>query len=323
MAVHAATRLRFRALIGLAVLAGAFGLASSAWACSPTPGITLKTSSGQPGSRVLVSGTYFAGPVSGQPNPITIHWGTISGPVLDTVAGPSFNVYVEVPADAAPGPYLIGAAQHDPSGDIWRSQAFTVRRTSTTATTMPASGPVPPGADPAPEAQVEPAPAASQPQSPTSATLAAGATQVATPIAQSAERRTPAASPTSSSAAAPQPVALAAGRTAVLGGPQATVQPTGQPTVRPAVADGPATASAAAPTPASAAQSLALPRDVWAIDTAQRGIDAERRLTSPAAAGTAGVVFLAIGVSLLLAGFLVVTVARRRGAVRGLRPPTP
>lgn len=329
MARHTATRSRLQAIVGFATAAAALWLSATAWACSPTPDITLQTASGLAGSRVLVSGTYFAPPADGQPNPITIHWASASGPVLATMAGPTFSVYVVVPVDAAPGPYVIGAAQSDSRlGDVWRAQSFTVRSTSSTATTTPPG--VPAGTDPAPEPQSEPASSLAQAStSPAgssvgSAVAAPAATQVASPTAAVVDRRDAAPAPTSSAAVAratspAAPAAPSARPSALPVGLPAASQ-AGAPV---ATASDPGASPVVDPQPASGPESAALPQGVWSTDAARRGIDVDRGFTSPGAAGAAGVVFLAIGVTLLLAGFLAVTVTRRRGLARGTRPPTP
>lgn len=328
MAWHTATRSRFHAILGLATGAAVLCLASSAWACTPTPELFLQTTSGLPQSRVLVHGTNFIGQLNGQPSPVTIRWGTVSGPALAAVVGPEFRVYVVVPADAAPGTYVIGAAQQgNPQGDVWRAEPFTVRGTSSTATTAPTEGPV--AGDPGPEPQSEPAasPTQTQAQSPAptagSSPAATAATPVATPTAAVADRRDPAPAPSSSPAAAPAISPLPSGSVTKPAPPVFGSQAGVQVATPIAVATEPSDAPAVAPAPPKGPESAALPQGVWSTDAARSGMDIDRSVASHGAAGAAGVAFLAVGASLLLAGFLVITVARRQSTAQGMRPPTP
>ncbi|MGH9281687.1 MAG: hypothetical protein ACRD0S_01990, partial [Acidimicrobiales bacterium] len=63
-----------------------------------------------------------------------------------------------------------------------------------------------------------------------------------------------------------------------------------------------------------------LPEDVWAPSRAGHGLAPDRGLAGSGPARAAGVVFMAVGLSLLLAGFLAAMVTRRRRAVHGAGP---
>lgn len=81
---------RFLLLIsGLAALV--LGGASFAWACGPQAVISVKPTSGPPGTQATVSGAGF------REGAIEIHWDSATGVVLNRTTGPSFSVGVTIP----------------------------------------------------------------------------------------------------------------------------------------------------------------------------------------------------------------------------------
>lgn len=99
--------------IVVAVMIGA----SSAWACASLAALELATPTAGPGDEVAFKGTFF-----NKDNPVEIRWNALDGPVLTTVTPDTFteglhgnwrfaNGTFTVPADAAPGNYLVIANQ--------------------------------------------------------------------------------------------------------------------------------------------------------------------------------------------------------------------
>lgn len=86
--------------------------AGVAWACVAVMSLTTDASTVQPGATLTVFGKGFA-----QDEPVEIHLGSETGPLLATVPPPEstmtsqFEVAVTIPADLEAGEHLIVAAQ--------------------------------------------------------------------------------------------------------------------------------------------------------------------------------------------------------------------
>jgi hypothetical protein len=317
---------RLVALASVAALIPVFVAAGLAWACTPQAEFTqFSPSSGGPGTVVAIAGRNF---VANQP--ITIHWGSASGPVIGTAQGPEFSTTVTVPQ--APGDvYAIVAVTTGPNPSLTGQGrgAFTMvtpstpsGQGSTSATTSGATagaGSQSANAQPGQSsATTSGAPAASSQRGSASATVrgrsSAGSSAAAFP------QRQPAAGNRSGSAAATPPVAgtsgttqvasrataPAAGRTSAAAGRSSSARPQGPATFAPPVAAGATEPSATG--------------DLWSgFDPAQ---SAGAASAGPAAVvdgagnspATLGVVLLAIGLVGLTGGAAAAEARRRRRA---------
>jgi hypothetical protein len=87
--------------------------AAAAFACTNLAELNLSSSSGQAGSQVTVTGSAFAR--APRNTPVDLHWNGVNGPVLATVtpdaAGAIGPMQLTIPADAAPGYYVVVATQ--------------------------------------------------------------------------------------------------------------------------------------------------------------------------------------------------------------------
>lgn len=101
-----------RSWMGLAaVVTGGVVLipAAAAWACLSLASLNVNPTSAQPGGQVTVVGVEFYGK-----NPVSIHMGSLTGPVLATVTPDKsgrFSQAVTLPADAAAGPNVLIATE--------------------------------------------------------------------------------------------------------------------------------------------------------------------------------------------------------------------
>lgn len=94
---------------GMVFAAGVLALlmagAAAAWACTDSASIWASSRAGPPDSALTVSGSAF------RQGPVEIRWGSASGVLLGTGAGPEPVVGVRVPTNASPGVYFIVAVQ--------------------------------------------------------------------------------------------------------------------------------------------------------------------------------------------------------------------
>ena len=107
---------RISVISGLAVMAGAVGLAATAWACTALATLEPATTTTSAGANVAVAGSGFAAKGAG---PVVVHWGGVAGPVVGqgtADASGNVNVSVAVP-DAAPGQYVLVATQAKSNGE--------------------------------------------------------------------------------------------------------------------------------------------------------------------------------------------------------------
>jgi hypothetical protein len=134
-------------LIGAAgVLAAVLVTAASAWACTNLASLNISSPSGNPGTRLDISGTAYA---TKGGSDVVIRWDSLTGPVLASVkpdAAGTIHGSVTVPADARPGPHVILATQ-----DYTDAQGVTTAAYGTPARAGFTIGAVP-AAPPAPEA---------------------------------------------------------------------------------------------------------------------------------------------------------------------------
>ena len=98
-------------IVGIVLLASA-----AAWACVSGPAVTLSTVNAAPGQEVQLTGTNFR-----QPDPATVRWNALDGPVLATLPEPddrSIGGSFTVPQDAAPGNYVVIVTQSNDQGEL-------------------------------------------------------------------------------------------------------------------------------------------------------------------------------------------------------------
>ncbi|MGH9222821.1 MAG: hypothetical protein ACRD2W_03240 [Acidimicrobiales bacterium] len=97
--------------IGAVVVAGA-----TAWACVSGPAVNLSTINAKPGQEVTVKGTNFS-----KPDPVTVRWNSLDGPVLATLDKPTSGAITgtfTVPADAKAGNYVVIMSQASSDGKL-------------------------------------------------------------------------------------------------------------------------------------------------------------------------------------------------------------
>ena len=306
-------RMRFggwsRAAAACAGVALLVGFGAAAWACSPAASVArIIPEFGPAGTEVTVSGTYYT-------TQVEIHWATANGPVLATLAGPTFARKVTVPANASPGVYAIVALGRDTDGSIAGQAASTFEVTTPTPT--PTASTVPPA-----PTVTQPDPVATPTNSSTTngpatqATPSAVQTGVALPAVtgfgaatQESQKQAPAATRSVSTAApAARPATAPAAVTAVV--------PPGVPAAVAPVTATPAPA-AAAPTAATSAGPDSAPlRQAWnpVGDDHRAGLMAAES-SHQSRAVVAGVITLGVGSALLVAVFLGLSTLKRRSEV--------
>lgn len=102
--------------VGLAAVVGV----TTVFACTSLATLNLSQASAPAGTNLTVTGSSF-GSVSGGSSPVSLHWNSISGPVLSSGIVPDSSgaigpVSVTVPSSATPGYYTIIAVQTDKTG---------------------------------------------------------------------------------------------------------------------------------------------------------------------------------------------------------------
>ncbi|HTJ76342.1 MAG TPA: hypothetical protein VL337_13370 [Acidimicrobiales bacterium] len=102
--------------VGLGSIAAGAALvmaAATAFACTNLAELNLSSSSGRAGTQLTVTGSAFA--KAPKNTPVDLHWNGVNGPVLATVtpdaAGAIGPLPLTIPADAAPGYYVVVATQ--------------------------------------------------------------------------------------------------------------------------------------------------------------------------------------------------------------------
>lgn len=125
-----------------AAAAGAFAVVGalapmSASACGVGTSFLPSVSSAPPESKITVTGNGFASA------PVTLRWGSLSGPVLATVNGPIFSNLPIVIPNVAPGLYYIDA--WDGVGQKYVTATITVTPAQSGQTTNQSSQPPPSG----------------------------------------------------------------------------------------------------------------------------------------------------------------------------------
>lgn len=98
---------------GLLAMGVSLAAASTAFACTNLAELNIGPAAGPAGTQVTVTGSAFAHVPAN--TPVALHWGSANGPVLATLtpdkAGAIGPATVTIPADAAPGSYVIVASQ--------------------------------------------------------------------------------------------------------------------------------------------------------------------------------------------------------------------
>ena len=106
------SRIARRSIMGvLSALAVVVGGAGLAWACTPSAYIFLSATDGSSGTTINVKGKEFA------PGPVEIQWNGVPGAQPTVANGPDFSVAVAVP-DVKPGVYYVQATATDDFGGI-------------------------------------------------------------------------------------------------------------------------------------------------------------------------------------------------------------
>lgn len=102
--------------VGLAAVVGV----TTVFACTSLATLNLSQASAPAGTNLTVTGSSF-GSVSNGSSPVSLHWNSISGPVLSSGVVPDSSgaigpVSVTIPSSATPGYYTIIAVQTDKTG---------------------------------------------------------------------------------------------------------------------------------------------------------------------------------------------------------------
>lgn len=102
--------------VGLAAVVGV----TTVFACTSLATLNLSQASAPSGTNLTVTGSSFSSVSSGN-SPVSLHWNSISGPVLSSGIVPDSSgaigpVSVTIPSSATPGYYTIIAVQTDKSG---------------------------------------------------------------------------------------------------------------------------------------------------------------------------------------------------------------
>jgi hypothetical protein len=102
--------------VGLAAVVGV----TTVFACTSLATLNLSQASAPSGTNLTVTGSSFSSTSSGN-SPVSLHWNSISGPVLSSGIVPDSSgaigpVSVTIPSSATPGYYTIIAVQTDKSG---------------------------------------------------------------------------------------------------------------------------------------------------------------------------------------------------------------
>ena len=104
------------AMGGLGAAGAVLLAAATAWACVSGPAVNLSTVNAKPGQDVQLTGTAFT-----RPDPVTVRWNALDGPVLATLPAPNngnIGGAFTVPADAKPGNYVLIVTQTSADGRL-------------------------------------------------------------------------------------------------------------------------------------------------------------------------------------------------------------
>lgn len=155
--VRAGWKIKLALPLGVACVAVAVA-GIVAYACTSLATLNLSQASGPAGTQATVTGSSFnpsAKPdADGTFTPVTLHWNSVSGPVLadgivPDATGAIGPVQVTIPASANPGYYMIVATQEQltgGSGEAFGTPArtvFQVTGTAGAAVPAPAQGTAP------------------------------------------------------------------------------------------------------------------------------------------------------------------------------------
>lgn len=110
-------RTRPWAIGGFGIVGAVLLATTAAWACVSGPAVSLSSANAKPGEEIQLKGTGFR-----QPDPVTVRWNALDGPVLATFAGPDSSRNIggpfTVPADAKAGNYVLVATQSNADGKL-------------------------------------------------------------------------------------------------------------------------------------------------------------------------------------------------------------
>lgn len=109
-------RVRRWAIGGLSTVGAVLVAGAAAWACVSGPNVNLSTVNAKPGQEVTVNGTNFS-----KPDPVTVRWNSLDGPVLATLDKPASGAITgkfTVPADAKAGNYVVIFSQSSADGKL-------------------------------------------------------------------------------------------------------------------------------------------------------------------------------------------------------------
>lgn len=103
--------MRKRLIGASAVVATVLVTAASAWACTNLASLNISSPSGNPGTKLDISGTAYA---TKGGSDVVVRWDSLTGPVLASLKPDATGtIYgsVTVPADAKAGPHVLLAVQ--------------------------------------------------------------------------------------------------------------------------------------------------------------------------------------------------------------------
>lgn len=109
-------RVRRWAIGGLGAVCAVLVASAAAWACVSGPAVNLSTVNAKPGQEVQLNGTNFS-----RPDPVTVRWNSLDGPILATLDRPVQNAVsgaFTVPADAKAANYVLIITQSNAEGQL-------------------------------------------------------------------------------------------------------------------------------------------------------------------------------------------------------------
>ncbi len=138
---------RLVVLAGLGVVALGLATVAVAWACSPTakiavtgqipPGVSPSTAAGPAGSTATVRGSEFAD------GPVEVRWNSTNGPVLAREPGPNRTPTLEIKIpNEAPGVYYVVAVGRSADGSVAGKASAPFEITAPPAKDSPTPDPV-------------------------------------------------------------------------------------------------------------------------------------------------------------------------------------
>ena len=109
-------RIRRWAIGGMSAAGAVLVAGAAAWACVSGPAVNLSTINAKPGQEITITGTNFS-----KPDPVTVRWNSLDGPVLATLDKPASGVVTgtfTVPESAKAGNYVVILSQTSADGKL-------------------------------------------------------------------------------------------------------------------------------------------------------------------------------------------------------------